>query len=192
MWTELDAEIDTSYTSTAGNASDSISPFIRSSPRPNHNCLSFYRPNANEFTFLDKSCYDRFGFICQGTKYMHYQIKTTILSGREYSIYTKKASWYQANNICKSNGTYLAVLNTTEEIELLTHSNLSFVKLWTGAVYKQEKWMWDHTGTEIDINNYTKSLNSSGDCGIIKRSHQGGVAFLAKNCSLTYAFVCEE
>lgn len=75
---------------------------------------------------------------------------------------------------------------------MLTHSNLSFVKLWTGAVYKQGKWTWDHTGTEININNYTKFLNNSGGCGIIKRSHQGGVAFIAKNCSLTYAFVCEE
>ncbi|XP_069688214.1 lymphocyte antigen 75-like [Periplaneta americana] len=171
--------------------------WIHSPTRPEHNCLNLYHPTSNRILFLDRKCNETFGFICESISPSISKIETRILKGRQYTFYSLKVNWNKANNICKSSGSYLAVVKTPDEAALITEFGEEFLDLWVGARITDSSRIWEHTKESVtnatDVYPYLPAqLTPHMDCVVIGRGQAGSAYLNDTLCNSNHNFVCEE
>ncbi|KAJ4432296.1 hypothetical protein ANN_20914 [Periplaneta americana] len=171
--------------------------WVHSPTRPGHNCLNLYHPTSNRILFLDRKCNETFGFICESISPSISKIETRILKGRQYTFYSLKVNWNKANNICKSSGSYLAVVKTPDEAALITEFGEEFLDLWVGARVTDSSRIWEHTKESVtnatDVYPYLPAqLTPHMDCVVIGRGQAGSAYLNDTLCNSNHNFVCEE
>ncbi|XP_068083934.1 C-type mannose receptor 2-like [Anabrus simplex] len=176
-----------------------------SQPRPAHDCVNLYRDRGSKPLLVARRCAQRFGFICEDTTDDDPVSQVIRFRGRNYFFSNQAETWETAVNICKSRGSYLAIVGDIDEADFIATVSPYFHDVWVGGSSVNGLWKWEHTGQTIPNKRPTKPLGKDGyppwignttrpghDCLNVYRGADDTPSFIDRLCDEKHAYVCEE